>query len=69
MSYMFSGCNKLTSLDLSNWDTSKVTNTNRMFSGCSALQTVKMTNCSQATKDKIRAALDEAGLTSTVITE
>ena len=69
MSYMFNGCSKLTSLDLSNWDTSKVTNMSGMFSGCSALQTVKMTNCSQDTKDKIRAALDADGLTNTVITE
>ena len=69
MSEMFSGCTSLASLDLSNWDTSKVTNTNNMFLACDSLKTVKMTNCSQDTKDKIRAALDEAGLTNTVITE
>lgn len=69
MSYMFSYCSGLASLNLSGWDMTKVTNTGNMFSGCSALKTVKMTNCSQDTKDKIRAALDAAGLTSTVITE
>ena len=69
MSEMFSGCTSLASLDLSNWDTSKVTNTDNMFLACGSLTTVKMTNCSQDTKDKIRAALDAAGLTSTVITE
>lgn len=69
MSYMFRYCNRLTTLDLSGWDMTNVTNTSDMFSYCSALQTVKMTNCSQDTKDKIRAALDAAGLTSTVITE
>ena len=69
MSEMFSGCTSLASLDLSNWDTSKVTNTNNMFLACDSLKTVKMTNCSQDTKDKIRAALDAAGLTNTVITE
>ena len=69
MNAMFTGCMGLTSLDLSNWDTSNVTNTDNMFLACDSLTTVKMTNCSQATKDKIRAALDKAGLTSTVITE
>lgn len=69
MNSMFMGCTSLTTLDLSNWDTSKVTSIDGMFTNCSALKTVKMTNCSQDTKDKIRAALDAAGLTSTVITE
>lgn len=69
MDNMFGFCSKLTSLDLSNWNMSQVTNTTSMFYNCSALKTVKMTNCGQATKDKIRAALDEAGLTSVVITE
>ena len=65
MNAMFTGCMGLTSLDLSNWDTSNVTNTDNMFLACDSLTTVKMTNCSQDTKDKIRAA----GLTNTVITE
>ena len=69
MTGMFAGCYKLTSLDLSNWDTSNVTTTDNMFLACDSLTTVKMTNCSQDTKDKIRAALDAAGLTSVVITE
>ena len=34
MGYMFSGCSKLISLDLSNFDTSSVTNMERMFSSC-----------------------------------
>lgn len=69
MEAMFYNCNDLASLDLSNWDMTKVTKTNYMFLACDSLQTVKMTNCSQDTKDKIRAALDAAGLTSVVITE
>lgn len=69
MSFMFYSCGKLTSLDLSNWDMTKVTNTGNMFYNSTSLQTVKMTNCNQDTKDKIRAALDAAGLTNTVITE
>ena len=69
MRWMFSRCSGLTTLDLSNWDTSQVTNMSDMFNNCTSLATVKMTNCSQDTKDKIRAALDAAGRTSTVITE
>ena len=69
ISYMFDSCFSLATLDLSNWNMTNVTNTSYMFSDCFALKTVKMTNCSQETKDKIRAALDAAGLTSTVITE
>ena len=34
---MFSGCSALTSLDISKWNTSNVTNMRDMFSGCSAL--------------------------------
>lgn len=69
MNAMFYNNSALTTLDLSNWDMTNDTNTAYMFSSCSALKTVKMTNCSQDTKDKIRAALDADGLTSTVITE
>ena len=39
-SSMFSNCSKLTSLDLSNFDTSKVTNMSSMFSSCSELKTI-----------------------------
>lgn len=69
MNTMFNNCISLATLDLSNWDTSKVTKMSNMFNNCTSLKTVKMTNCSQDTKDKIRAALDAAGLTNTVITE
>jgi len=37
MGWMFYGCSSLTSLDLSGWDTSKVTNMSSMFYGCSKL--------------------------------
>ena len=40
MSYMFSYCNKIASLDLSKFDTSNVTNMNRMFGGCHSLTAV-----------------------------
>ena len=37
MSFMFIGCENLTSLDLSHWDTSQVTNMSDMFYGCERL--------------------------------
>ena len=40
MSNMFYGCNRLTSLDLSNFDTSKVTTMSDMFSSCKSLTSV-----------------------------
>jgi len=40
MGSLFSGCNELKSLDLSNFDTSLVTNMNNMFYGCSLLESL-----------------------------
>ena len=40
MSSMFSGCENLTSLDLSSFDTSQVTNMEEMFSSCTSLTTI-----------------------------
>ena len=37
---MFNGCSALTSLDLTNFNTAKVTHMNNMFEGCSALTTI-----------------------------
>jgi surface protein len=36
---MFYGCSKLTSLDLSNFNASKVTGTSYMFNGCTSVTT------------------------------
>ena len=52
MSNMFNNCSSLTSLDLSSFDTSKVTNTQHMFWNCTLLEKIiinrqdvfKMTN-------------------------
>ena len=44
MSYMFFGCEALTTLDVSNFDTSNVANMNSMFSGCAALTTLDVSN-------------------------
>ncbi len=44
MNNMFNGCSGLTSLDLSNLDTSKVTNMAYMFSGCSGLTSLDLSS-------------------------
>ena len=40
----FGGCDKLTSLDLSSFDTSAVTNMQEMFDGCSSLTSLDVSN-------------------------
>ena len=44
MSYMFDRCSNLTSLDVSTFDTSKVTNMNAMFAYCNVLETIYVSN-------------------------
>ena len=44
MSWMFSNCNSLTSLDLNGWDTSNVTNMSGMFVDCSSLISLDVSN-------------------------
>jgi surface protein len=44
MSFMFSGCIGLTSLDLSSFNTSKVTDMDLMFSDCEEMQTIYVGN-------------------------
>ena len=66
MGYMFYECNGLTSLDLSNWNMDNVNNTSYMFRGCYILRTITMKNCYQATIDKIKSALTEAGILNNV---
>ena len=41
---MFSGCRSLTSLDLSSFNTSNVTDMSGMFSGCSSLTSLDLSN-------------------------
>ena len=70
MEWMFAGCSGITMLDISGWDTSKVTNMGNMFKGCSALKTIRMVSCSQTTIDKIKAQLATDGITDcTIVTE
>ena len=44
MSAMFSDCNNLTSLDVSNWNTSKVTHMGWMFNTCIGLTSLDLSN-------------------------
>jgi len=44
MSCMFWDCSSLTTLDLSNFDTSEVTNMQSMFSHCSSLTNLDLSN-------------------------
>ena len=44
MEGMFQNCKALTSLDLSSFDTSNVTNMNEMFANCSSLATIYASN-------------------------
>ena len=43
MDYMFNGCSSLTNIDLSNFNTAKVTNMTFMFDGCSSLTSLDLT--------------------------
>ena len=44
MKGLFSGCSSLISIDVSNFDTSKVTNMNSMFSGCIKITSLNLNN-------------------------
>ena len=44
MTCMFTGCRSLTSLNLSNWDTSQVTGMGGMFMGCMGLTSLDLSN-------------------------
>ena len=44
MNFMFSGCESLTSIDLTNFNTKKVTNMIQMFSRCKSLKSIDLSN-------------------------
>ena len=44
MGSMFSGCNSLSSLDLSNFNTQNVTDMSYMFCGCNSLSSIDLSN-------------------------
>ena len=49
---MFQGCNQITEIDLTNFDSSQVQNMDYMFDGCTSLKTIKFGNF-QTSKLKI----------------
>jgi surface protein len=53
MDNMFQNCSSLTTLDLSNWDLSEVSQTINTFAGCTSLHTVRLDNCDHDTIKKI----------------
>ena len=53
MSELFRGCNKLISMDLSNFDFSKVINMGFMFYGCSNLETIHFGNINTSSDESI----------------
>ena len=52
MNTMFQACNELISLDLSNFNTSKVTDMSYMFYGCNKLKYLNLSNFSIKGKTK-----------------
>lgn len=51
---VFSGCSNITSLDLSSWNTSKVTDIGELFQGCSSLKTIDLSNFNMIKVTSIR---------------
>lgn len=64
MMYMFFGCNSLTSIDLSNFDTSNVTDMNNMFHGCKALTSLDLSNFNTSNVTAMTAMFKDCLLTS-----
>ena len=61
MREMFSDCESLTALDLSNFDTAQVTEMNRMFSFCKSLTTLDLSNFDTAKVTDRYAMFAESG--------
>jgi surface protein len=65
MLYMFSGASGITSLDLSNFDTSSVTNMGSMFDGASGLTSLDLSNFDTSSVTRMSGMFEFAsGLTS-----
>lgn len=66
---MFKECRSLEFLDLSGFETSNVTNMNKMFVGCDSLKKVIMRGCNKNTIDDITKALEEVDVNAKIITD
>ena len=67
MKFMFWECGALQSLDLSNFNTSRVMDMLSMFSGCDLLEYVIMYGCDTRTIDSITNALEEANINAKIL--
>ena len=66
MNGMFNGCNSLTSLDVSKFDTSKVTDMNNMFYGCNALTTIDVSKWNTSKVTDMGAMFDGCSALTTL---
>ena len=64
MNSMFNGCSKLTSLDVSDWDTSKVTNMSYMFYNCNNLISLDVSNFNTSNVTDMSYMFNGCNLTS-----
>jgi surface protein len=63
---MFSGCSSLVSLDLSNFDTSKVTEIGYMFGSCYNLTTINLSNADFSNVIEKEGMFDGVPINSTI---
>ena len=63
---MFYGCSSLTSLDVTKFNTEKVTNMNRMFSNCSSLTSLNLTKFNTAEVTDMRQMFNECSTLTTI---
>ena len=63
---MFAGCWSLTSLDVSGFDTSKVTNLKEMFYGCGSLTSLDLRSFDTADAERMEAMFDGCSALKTV---
>ena len=58
-SNMFRDCSNLTEIDLSNFDTSKITNMNSMFQGCTSLHSINLSNIDTSSVENMANMFNE----------
>ena len=68
MSYMFSYCSSLTSLNLSNFNTNNVKNMSAMFIGCSSLTSLNLSNFNTNNVKNMRGIFDGLNKNCNIIT-
>ena len=64
MTEVFSGCNALTSIDLSSFDTANVTNMGYLFKGCSSLVSLDLSMFNTGSLTPVDYMFNNTGLTT-----